>query len=240
MKSVWTALVMILLTALLAGCGGGGSSTPPPSTTAFPDGDVYLSAQSVTLQVAPGAVTYYTLDGSTPTESSARYTGPISVAATGELKFFSVDPQGNRESVKTERYLITGGALLRISATGGSQQLSGVRVELTLPAGVGVATNGDGSVADGVVSPSANTFGSGSVLSFPGALSYDPVGRVLSFYLVSSAAGGFGSGEFAAVAIQPSGTLPDAGAFSAILASVDLQGNVLSSGAPAASFQVEQ
>jgi len=233
---------MLVLAALLGGCGGGGggSATSPPTTTALPKGDVYVSAQSVTLQVAPGAITYYTLDGSTPTENSARYTGPVAVAATANLKFFSVDGEGNRESVKTERYLIAGGALLRLSATGGGGQLAGVKVELTLPAGVSVATSGDGSVPDGVVSPSANTFQGGSVLSFPGALSYDPATRVLTFYIVSSLTAGFGSGEFAAVAIQGSGALPDAGAFSAVLAAVDLQGNVLSSGAPVASFRVEQ
>jgi|GEM_PF-1197822 len=83
-----------------------------PTTTATPAGGLYTSVQSVTLACADDARgigcanTYYTLNGSTPTTGSTRYTGPISLTANTTLKFFSVDKADNAESVRTETYTI--------------------------------------------------------------------------------------------------------------------------------------
>ena len=67
------------------------------------------TAQTVTLTAtdpSPGsgvATTYYTTDGTTPTLSSAIYSGGITLSADGTyvVKYFSVDVAGNREAVKT-------------------------------------------------------------------------------------------------------------------------------------------
>ncbi|AKF83581.1 hypothetical protein MFUL124B02_36335 [Myxococcus fulvus 124B02] len=81
-----------------------------PTTTATPAGGLYRSAQSVVLTCADDATgsgcagTYYTVDGSAPTTSSPRYTGPIAVAASTPLRFFSMDVAGNVEPAKTEEY----------------------------------------------------------------------------------------------------------------------------------------
>ena len=83
-----------------------------PTTTATPAGGLYTSVQSVTLACADDARgvgcadTYYTLNGSTPTTGSTRYTGAISLTANTTLKFFSVDKADNAESVRTETYTI--------------------------------------------------------------------------------------------------------------------------------------
>jgi hypothetical protein len=83
-----------------------------PTTGAIPAGGTYASAQTVTLSCDDGAgtgctATWYTVDGSTPTTGSPRYTGPLSVTSSTTLKFFSVDAVGNTEAVKTEAYVIT-------------------------------------------------------------------------------------------------------------------------------------
>ncbi|MCP3167932.1 chitobiase/beta-hexosaminidase C-terminal domain-containing protein [Myxococcus qinghaiensis] len=81
-----------------------------PTTTAAPAGGVYRSAQAVVLSCVDDAAgsgcagTYYTVDGSAPTTSSPRYTGPITVAASTTLRFLSTDIAGNVELAKTEQY----------------------------------------------------------------------------------------------------------------------------------------
>ncbi len=55
----------------------------PPIVTANPVGGVYNSARIVTLTATDNRdlhpSIYYTLDGSTPTTSSTRYTNPINI-----------------------------------------------------------------------------------------------------------------------------------------------------------------
>ncbi|MDF1563453.1 MAG: chitobiase/beta-hexosaminidase C-terminal domain-containing protein [Deltaproteobacteria bacterium] len=82
-----------------------------PTTTASPAGGLFNAAQSVTLTCNDGtgsgcATTYYTTDGSDPTTASPTYSAPISVAASGTLKFRSTDVAGNLETIRTEDYTI--------------------------------------------------------------------------------------------------------------------------------------
>ncbi|MFE7822084.1 PHB depolymerase family esterase [Priestia megaterium] len=80
----------------------------PPVTAASPAGGTYGSSVSVTLSPNEPATTYYTLDGSTPTVNSLKYSEPISINSSKTIKFFSVDAAGNQEGVKTEVYKISG------------------------------------------------------------------------------------------------------------------------------------
>jgi len=78
-----------------------------PTTTATPPGGTYGYAQIVTLSAnETTATTFYTLDGSTPSTSSAVYGGPLTIQATTTLKFFARDAAGNMESVQTHDYAI--------------------------------------------------------------------------------------------------------------------------------------
>lgn len=83
-----------------------------PTTAASPAGGVFWIAQSVVLSCTDDvagsgcAGTYYTVDGSAPTTSSIRYTGPVSVTATTTLRFFSMDIAGNVEVARTEQYTL--------------------------------------------------------------------------------------------------------------------------------------
>jgi hypothetical protein len=56
-----------------------------------PSGNVFTSPPMVTLTDAtPGAVIYYTTDGTTPTTSSTLYTGPITVTKTEVIEAIGV------------------------------------------------------------------------------------------------------------------------------------------------------
>jgi uncharacterized repeat protein (TIGR03806 family) len=65
--------------------------TAPPSIS--PNGGTFSGSISVSMiEKTPGASIYYTLDGSTPTLQSARYTGPVTVSKSGVLKAFATAP----------------------------------------------------------------------------------------------------------------------------------------------------
>jgi hypothetical protein len=67
----------------------------------------YSTAQSVTItDITPGATIYYTTNGSTPTTSSTKYTGPISVAATETLEAIAVATGYTNSAVATAAYTI--------------------------------------------------------------------------------------------------------------------------------------
>jgi hypothetical protein len=67
------------------------SSTPPVATVATPtispNGGSFAGSVTVTLATATsGAFVYFTLDGSTPTQSSFLYTGTVTLTASGQVK----------------------------------------------------------------------------------------------------------------------------------------------------------
>jgi len=71
----------------------------------------YAGAQSVSIADAtPGATIYYTTDGSTPTNSSTVYTGPIAVSTTETLKAIAIAPGYNNSAVATATYVISAAA----------------------------------------------------------------------------------------------------------------------------------
>ena len=85
---------------------------PPVTVSASSGGFASSPPLSVTLTCtdnsgnSPCAGTYYTLDGSMPTTASTVYSGDINIAATTTLKYFSVDVDGNPETVHSELYTI--------------------------------------------------------------------------------------------------------------------------------------
>jgi Chitobiase/beta-hexosaminidase C-terminal domain len=76
--------------------------TTPPVTTVYPSATyTYKAGQQVWLEVNESCITYYTLDGSTPTTASAVFREPFTINETTTIKYFSVDTSGNVETVKT-------------------------------------------------------------------------------------------------------------------------------------------
>ena len=109
---------------------------PPPAS--------YTGAQFVTISTATSNTTiYYTLDHTTPTKNSAKYTGPVSIGVTETLSAIAVDNNGvlTNSPVTSGLYTIDLGAVNSINlGTGftagsmellGSAKLNGAALELT-------------------------------------------------------------------------------------------------------------
>ncbi len=85
----------------------GGSSGQAATPTFSPSAGTYSSAQSVTLSDATsGASIYYTTDGSTPTTSSTKYTGAISVASSMTIKSMATASGFSNSAVGSAAYTI--------------------------------------------------------------------------------------------------------------------------------------
>jgi len=106
--------------------------TSIPATTARLISDV---AQQVILTTNEPAITYYTIDGTTPTTNSLVYSNPIEISYDITLNYFSVDNGGNIESIKTEDYKFLDIIAPKTSASpvGGSYK-TGKAIMLTLSA----------------------------------------------------------------------------------------------------------
>src|SRR4029077_11139572 len=107
------------------------ADTAPPTTTAACDGSTcgpgwHTSSVSLTLSATDTGgsgvdKTYYTLDGSAPDTSSTVYTGPLTLAATTTVRFFSTDLAGNAETPGSVSANVDGSApTTTISCDGGS------------------------------------------------------------------------------------------------------------------------
>ena len=107
-----------------------------------PGGGTYATTQSVSLSTStPGAVIYYTVDGSTPTTSSTLYAAPISVASTKTIKAIAVVSGFFNSTVSTAVYTISAGGASGVSLGGGfiagsmalngSAALNGTKLRLT-------------------------------------------------------------------------------------------------------------
>jgi hypothetical protein len=82
---------------------GGSAATP----TFSPAAGTYSSAQSVTISDATsGATIYYTTNGTTPTTSSTKYTGPVTVSSTETLEAIAVVTGDTNSTVASAAYTI--------------------------------------------------------------------------------------------------------------------------------------
>ena len=61
-----------------------------------------VATSTITITEATSGVTvYYTTNGSTPTSSSTKYTGPVTVSASEVLKFIAIGSGYNPSTVRT-------------------------------------------------------------------------------------------------------------------------------------------
>lgn len=90
----------------------GGAAAPDESTGSKPSiaighaGGFYKGPLRVALTAAEPAAIFYTLDGSVPTEKSARYVAPVSITRTTLLSFRATSSEGSVGPVERRTYLI--------------------------------------------------------------------------------------------------------------------------------------
>lgn len=82
------------------------TDTTPPILTVTPAA-TFTNAQTVTMSANEAATIYYTLDGTTPTQTSPVYTTPLTLSATTTVKAFAKDTAGNVSAVQTIVYTKT-------------------------------------------------------------------------------------------------------------------------------------
>ncbi len=77
-----------------------------PKATANINSGHYNTSKTIKLAMTEKGTIYYTLNGKTPTTSSTKYSGPVTIKSTSTLKFFAVDLAGNKSPVYTKTYTI--------------------------------------------------------------------------------------------------------------------------------------
>jgi N-acetylneuraminic acid mutarotase len=84
------------------------ATLPVTATPTFnPPAGIYVTPQAVTISdTTPGAVIYFTIDGSTPTINSSVYNGPIAVAAPQTVQAIAVAPGYAPSAVASAAYSI--------------------------------------------------------------------------------------------------------------------------------------
>lgn len=103
-----------------------------PSVSASPAGGAYNGSVQVTLTATPSsAAIYYTTDGSTPTTSSPKYTGALTLTQTTTLKFFAVDGSGHKSAVQSQIYTINNPGPVLTATPAGNTFGGPVTVSLT-------------------------------------------------------------------------------------------------------------
>jgi len=78
----------------------------PPTAIANVNGGLYNVNKVVILSMNEPGMIYYTLNGSTPTLTSATYLAPITVSSTTTLKYLAVNLAGNQSPVYIQTYTI--------------------------------------------------------------------------------------------------------------------------------------
>jgi hypothetical protein len=106
------------------------SAAPPPVFT--PAAGTYSTAQVVSLtDSAAGATFYYTIDGSTPTATSAVYSGPIKVTANQTIKALAVATGYTASPVAAASYMIAAPAATPVFTPAAGTYTSAQTVTIT-------------------------------------------------------------------------------------------------------------
>jgi hypothetical protein len=161
-----------------------GASTPVATPTFTPaSGATFSSTSSVSIaDTTPGAIIYYTTNGTTPTTSSSVYSGPITISATTTINAIATAKGYTQSALATASYTLVAGSstaatpvFTPASGTTFSSTLSVSIVDTTPGATIYYTTNGaapttSSAVYSGPISVSATT----TVMAIAAASGYTP------------------------------------------------------------------
>jgi hypothetical protein len=130
---------------------GAGTAAVTPATTATPKFSVaagtYSSAQTVSISDSTsGATIYYTTNGTTPTTSSTKYTGAISVGSSETLEAIATASGDSNSAVATAAYTIN---VTDTSGTGGGSATMPIDVVANKFKASSLDLNGGATVTSG-------------------------------------------------------------------------------------------
>lgn len=77
-----------------------------PTASATPKSGLYNTNKVIKLSMNENGSIYYTLNGTNPSNSSTKYTVPLTITSSATLKFIAIDDAGNPSQVYTEVYSI--------------------------------------------------------------------------------------------------------------------------------------
>ncbi|WP_048650803.1 chitobiase/beta-hexosaminidase C-terminal domain-containing protein [Methanobacterium lacus] len=80
--------------------------TKSPYLSVTPSGGIYNINKTVVIKMSEFGTIYYTLNGTTPSNKSQRYIGPLIISKNSVLKYFGVDLAGNPSTIYTQNYTI--------------------------------------------------------------------------------------------------------------------------------------
>jgi len=128
-----------------------GATTNVSRPVFIPPAGTYGSAQSVTMTCSTaGSAIFYTTDGSTPTPSSTRYTGPINVSASTTLKALATASGLTTSSVESGDYFIINQVSTPVISPDGGLFSTAQSATITTPTpGATIRYTSDGSVPTG-------------------------------------------------------------------------------------------
>ncbi|MBK5245628.1 MAG: chitobiase/beta-hexosaminidase C-terminal domain-containing protein, partial [Eubacteriaceae bacterium] len=100
-------LISLVLLLLLTGCKMNADKINQPSYSV--NEGTYTAPITVEINKPDGTdiLIYYTIDGTDPTVTATKYTGPIVIATTDTLKSIAVDKNGSSSEIKSAIYTIS-------------------------------------------------------------------------------------------------------------------------------------